>query len=106
MVQIDNANLDKAASILRAFSHPVRLQIIAFIDENKNINVNKIYAALKLEQSITSQHLRILRDNEIVKTSREGKFIIYSLNYNKIANSTQAVNLFLSKNQKGTNGAM
>jgi len=106
MVQIENANLDKAASILRALSHPVRLQIIAFIDENKNINVNKIYGALKLEQSITSQHLRILRDNEIVKTSREGKFIIYSLNYIKIGNSIQAVNLFLSKNHKGTNGAM
>jgi len=106
MVQIDNTTVEIAASILRAISHPTRLRIIAFIDENKKINVNKIYGSLKLEQSITSQHLRILRDNEIVKTSREGKFIIYSLNYNKIGNSIQAVNLFLSKNHKGTNGAM
>lgn len=106
MSNMNNSNLDKASAILRALSHPVRLKILEFIDKSKNINVNKIYAALKLEQSITSQHLRILRDAEIVKTAREGKFIIYSLNYDKIGNTVQAIHQFLNKHQKGSNGAM
>ena len=39
---------------------------------------------MRLEQSITSQHLRILRNADLVNTRREGKFIYYSLNYDKI----------------------
>ena len=66
-------------------AHPLRMKIMGFIDKNKNVHVNKIYNTLGLEQSITSQHLRILRNADLVKTKREGKFIFYSLNYDKIA---------------------
>ena len=58
-VKIDNENLQTSAEILRALAHPLRMEILEFIDQNKSINVNKIYNTLKLEQSITSQHLRI-----------------------------------------------
>ena len=51
------------------------MKIMGFIDKNKNVHVNKIYNTLGLEQSITSQHLRILRNADLVKTKREGKFI-------------------------------
>jgi DNA-binding transcriptional ArsR family regulator len=81
---INEKHIDRAAEILRALAHPIRLRIIEFIDANKSINVNKIYGSLKLEQSITSQHLRILRAADIVKTDRNGKFIIYSVNYEKV----------------------
>jgi len=59
--------------------------------------VNKIYNTLKLEQSITSQHLRILRSADIVQTKREGKFIHYSINYAKIAHVLKAINGFLNE---------
>ena len=67
-VNIDSLKLELSSEILRALAHPLRLQIVAFIDQNKRINVNKIYNTLKLEQSITSQHLKILRDAEILET--------------------------------------
>ena len=35
---------------------------------------------LGLEQSITSQHLRILRLADLVRTRRDGKQIFYTLN--------------------------
>ena len=69
---------------MRALTHPIRLKLIAFIDQNKRINVNKIYKALKMEQSVASQHLRILRDEKLVKAERNGKFIFYSPNYARI----------------------
>jgi DNA-binding transcriptional ArsR family regulator len=76
------------------------MQILEFIDEHDSINVNKIYNTLKLEQSITSQHLRILRKAEIVTTSREGKFIHYSINYDKIAHVVKSINSFLEKEEE------
>lgn len=65
---------------LRALSHPLRLQLIEFISKKNEVNVNVIYHTLKLEQSVTSQHLKILRDAALVKTRRDGKKIFYSLN--------------------------
>jgi DNA-binding transcriptional ArsR family regulator len=49
---------------------------------------------MKLEQSITSQHLKILRATEVVITEREGKFILYSVNYAKLATVLKAVDNF------------
>ncbi len=99
-VNIDNDKLQLSSEILRAIAHPLRLQILEFIDQNKKINVNKIYNTLKLEQSITSQHLRILRDTEILETKRTGKYIFYSLNYGRIENTVKSVNNFLERTKK------
>lgn len=94
-VSINNEKLQFSSEILRALAHPLRMKILEFIDQNDKINVNKIYNTLKLEQSITSQHLRILRLAGLVKTERDGKFIHYSINYNTINNTVTAINGFL-----------
>ncbi len=94
-VTINNEKLKVSSEILRALAHPLRLRILEFIDNHDTINVNKIYNTLKLEQSITSQHLRILRLAGVVETQRDGKFIHYSIDYAKVGNVLKAVNTFL-----------
>ncbi len=96
-VSIDNDKLQVSSEILRALAHPLRMKILQFIDQNGVINVNKIYNTLKLEQSITSQHLRILRLAGLVDTHREGKFIHYSIDYDKLSNAVGAIDSFLQK---------
>lgn len=93
--KVDQGKLDRAAEIMRAMAHPLRLNILEFIDKNKVINVNKIYNTLNLEQSITSQHLKILRQAGLVNTKREGKFIFYSLNYKTIEQANTAIGKYL-----------
>ena len=94
-VNINKEKLETSAEILRALAHPLRLKILSFIDQNGTVNVNKIYNTLGLEQSITSQHLRILRMAGLVSTQRDGKFIHYSIECHKIGNAVKAVNKFL-----------
>ncbi len=98
-VNINNEKLQISSELLRALAHPLRMQILEFIDQNDKINVNKIYNTLNLEQSITSQHLRILRLAGLVQTRREGKFIHYSLNYDKINLAVEAIDSFLEKTE-------
>ena len=98
-VKIDNESLQTSSEILRALAHPLRMESLEFIDKNKSINVNKIYNTLKLEQSITSQHLRILRNAGIVLTERDGKFIHYTVNYNKIAHVVKSIDNFLEESE-------
>ena len=95
-VSIDREKLADSSETLRALAHPLRMKILEFIDQNDEINVNKIYNTLKLEQSITSQHLRILRIAGLVNTSRDGKFILYSINYEKMTSTTAAIDKFLN----------
>jgi DNA-binding transcriptional ArsR family regulator len=92
---LNNDKLQTSSDVLRALAHPLRMKIIEFVDKNKTVNVNKIYNTLKLEQSITSQHLKILRAAGIVHTHREGKFIHYTLDYPKIATAVRTVGAFL-----------
>ncbi len=94
-VTINEEQLLESSEVLRALAHPLRMKILGFIDKHKTINVNKIYNSMKLEQSITSQHLKILRVNNIVQTERDGKFIHYSVNYPRLASVLKAVNKFL-----------
>jgi DNA-binding transcriptional ArsR family regulator len=99
-VIINNEKLQTSAEILRALAHPLRMKILEFIDRNESVNVNKIYNTLNLEQSITSQHLRILRLAGLVNTERDGKFIHYSIDYDKMGSSINAVRSFLKNSKK------
>ena len=83
-VKVDFLNLKKASMILRALNHKLRQQIVKLVDENKRLTVTEIYVRLRLEQSVASQHLAILRRAGIVRTERDGKFIYYSVNYNRV----------------------
>lgn len=98
-IHINDDKLQDAAGILRALAHNLRLEILDFIDKNDTINVNKIYNTLNLEQSITSQHLRILRLAKLVDTQRDGKFIYYSIDYEKVQGVKESISRFLTLHQ-------
>ena len=82
--KLDFVAIKSAAMTLRAINHKLRQQIVKWLDENKRMNVTDIYVKLRLEQSVASQHLAILRRANIVITDRDGKFIHYKLNYEKL----------------------
>lgn len=90
-IQLDYAELRKAVLVLRAVNHKLRQRIIDLLEENDSMNVTDIYIKLRLEQSVASQHLAILRRAGIVDTEREGKFINYSLNRDRLAQISRLV---------------
>lgn len=83
-IKLDFLHLKKAALILRALNHKLRQQMIKLLDESQRMTVTEIYVKLRLEQSVASQHLAILRRAGIVITQRDGKFIYYTINYLKV----------------------
>ena len=66
--EIDYLRIKKAALVLRALNHKLRQLIIKTIHEHKRITVTELYVKLRLEQSVASQHLAILRKADIVST--------------------------------------
>ena len=90
-IHVDYHALKKAALVLRALNHKLRQQILALIETEKKITVTEIYVRMRLEQSVASQHLAILRRAGIVATQRDGKFIYYTVNYKRIEEINQFV---------------
>ena len=94
-LKVDLQNVKKAALILRALNHKLRQQILKLIDDNGRMTVTEIYVQLRLEQSVASQHLAILRKAGFVKTERDGKFIYYSVNDARLEELNKFVNELL-----------
>ncbi len=90
--RMDYVVIKNAAMTLRSINHKLRQQILKLLEENKRMNVTDIYVKLRLEQSVASQHLAILRRSNIVLTERMGKEIYYSLHNNRIEQVSSFVN--------------
>jgi len=90
-IQLDCAELRKAVLVLRAVNHKLRQSIIDLLEENQRMTVTDIYIKLRLEQSVASQHLAILRRAGVVRTDRQGKFIYYSLDNDRLTQISRLV---------------
>ena len=90
-IKLDFNIMKKAALILRAVNHKLRQSIIKLLEDNGKLTVTEIYVKLRLDLSVASQHLAILRRAGIVKTERDGKYIYYSLNKPRISEITDLV---------------
>lgn len=74
----------KSMEYLKAINHPLRQDMLQLIDERGMVNVTKIYIELRIEQSVASQHLSILRNLNIIKATKNGKYTYYSVNHKKL----------------------
>jgi DNA-binding transcriptional ArsR family regulator len=88
-IQVDLLALKKSALVVRALNHKLRQQILRLIADKGTVTVTEIYVKLRLEQSVASQHLAILRKAGFVKTKRDGKFINYTANLSRIRQINQ-----------------
>jgi ArsR family transcriptional regulator, virulence genes transcriptional regulator len=76
---------------LRAVNHKLRQQILDLLEENEKMTVTDLYIKLRLEQSVASQHLAILRRAGVVVTDRQGKYIYYTVDKDRINHISRLV---------------
>ena len=68
---------------MKALANEKRLKILYQI-ENKEMSVGDIEKKVDLSQSALSQHLAVLREENIVKTRRDAQVIYYGVEDDKI----------------------
>jgi len=95
-LKIDYLNVKKSALVLRALNHRLRQQMIQVLDAQGKMTVTELYVQLRLEQSVASQHLAILRRAGIVRTEREGKFVYYRIDPDRVATINACVERLIS----------
>ncbi len=71
--------LEDATEKLKAIAHPIRFLMIEMLYNAKEMSVTDVHEKLDIEQAVASHHLRILKNQNIVKVNRDGKNSFYSL---------------------------
>jgi ArsR family transcriptional regulator, virulence genes transcriptional regulator len=76
--------LEKAAAMLKAIAHPVRIKIVGCLEDGNKQTVSEIHKQLGIEQSTASHHLGILKDKGVLASKREGKNTWYFLKHKNL----------------------
>jgi ArsR family transcriptional regulator len=66
-----------AAKMLKAVAHPVRIEIIKHLIKRKRLTVNDLKEKLRITQSMTSQHLAVLRNAGILDCEKQANTCCY-----------------------------
>jgi DNA-binding transcriptional ArsR family regulator len=83
--------LEKAAKMLKAIAHPVRISIVGYLEDGEKRTVTEIHKKLQIEQSTASHHLVILKDRGVLSSKREGKNTWYYLKHANLKNILNSV---------------
>lgn len=81
---LDPIVIKKAALIIRAVNHPVRQNILWTIHQDKKMRVTELHRTLKLVQPLVSQHIAALKSAGFLDEERQGRNILYSVNYERL----------------------
>ena len=73
------ADAQQMARIFKALSTPARVQIVTLL-KDRNLCVNALAARLEVSPAAVSQHLRILRDADLVVSEKRGNYVHYRIN--------------------------
>jgi ArsR family transcriptional regulator len=82
--------LERAADVLKTVAHPVRLQIIDYLQEGEK-TVTEICDHLRAQQPYTSQQLALLKAKGILGARRSGNQVHYSITHPGVVKIIQCV---------------
>ncbi|SQH74587.1 Transcriptional activator HlyU [Shewanella benthica] len=71
-------NAENAAKWLKAIANPNRLMILCLLLDNE-LSVTQLNQTIPLSQSALSQHLAVLRTQDLVSTRKSSQVVYYSL---------------------------
>ncbi|MEA4951550.1 MAG: metalloregulator ArsR/SmtB family transcription factor [Aminivibrio sp.] len=90
---------ESLAGMFKILSVDTRLRILNLLKE-RPMCVNALACSLKMTAAAVSQHLRILREAELVTPERRGYFIHYRLNAGKLEEMVREAQTFLGRGEE------
>lgn len=83
---------------MRALADPIRREILNLL-KTRRMSAGEIVEHFEVTGASISRHLSVLKEAELIRDSREGKFIYYELN----ASVLEEILLWISDLKKGEN---
>jgi len=73
------------ANLFKGLAHPIRIRLLELLSASPEVSVGELLAVTGLEASHLSQHLSVLRRNNLVSSDRRGSQVFYRLAYPQVA---------------------
>jgi DNA-binding transcriptional ArsR family regulator len=87
--------MDRLADKLRALAHPARLEILRVLAARGTCVCGEVVEVMPLAQATVSQHLKVLKEAELIRGRIDGKNSCYCLDPKGIAELREAVEEFI-----------
>src|SRR5512138_3437544 len=68
---------DSACGLMKVLAHPDRLMLLCQLAHEGEMTVSELEESLDIHQPTLSQQLTVLREEQLVDTRRDGKYIYY-----------------------------
>ncbi len=88
--EFKDAMYEGLAKLLKALANPARLEIIEMLSQGEK-SVEGIVQSTNLNFANASQHLQVLKNNNIVKSRKEKQYVYYSLVNNEFLSLYQHI---------------
>ncbi len=75
---------EELAKLAKAIGHPARVRIIRMLSRKEARVCSQIVGELPLAQSTVSEHLRILKEAGLVRSSQDGPRVGYCINFDTL----------------------
>jgi len=92
---------EKRARIFKVLSVGTRVRMIELL-KRRSLCVNALARALEITPPAVSQHLRVMRDADIVAANKQGYFVHYRVNEKTLAEWNETARSLLQMNERGT----
>lgn len=79
-----NQILELKSNFFKALAHPTRVRILELLAQGEETCVCEIIEDLGLEQSNVSQHLAILRKQNIIVSNKAGSKVLYRIKHPEV----------------------
>lgn len=96
-LHIDHILLLQGKQLFRALNHPLRQKMIIMIHDQGRMTVTQLFTKMGLEQSVTSNHLAMLRSQKLLLTEKQQKFVFYSVNYGKLKKVQESIEKYMQQ---------
>jgi len=95
--ELDNS-LSSVSEVLNLAGNKVRLQILFLLEREERLCVCDLSDILQMNVSAISQHLRKLKDRDLVYATKEAQTIFYALNKDRSAILSPILDLLTKEN--------
>lgn len=87
--QLPDRAADELSVFFKLLSDPMRLRILHYLMQQRELNVGALCDLLEKTQPAVSHHLALLRGNNIIQLRREGKHNFYRISSDRLKSVTE-----------------
>ena len=96
--ELFDKDINNIANFCKVLGHPARIAILKHLMKISGCCCTDLVEELGLAQATISQHLKILKDSNLIKGNIEGKSFCYCINSEKWENMKNVMSPFFNYN--------